>query len=61
MLIRLQNVLLKNSLDIENGVFWVHSSLVLGRLADQTLLACERHERGCSKTTLLVGDYGRNC
>jgi len=46
-----------NSLDIEDGVFWVHSSLVLGRLTDQTLLAGERDERGSGEATLLVGDY----
>ena len=50
-----------SSLDIKDGVFWVHSSLVLGRLADETLLACEGHKRGCGKATLLVGDYGQDC
>lgn len=44
-------------LDIEDGVLWVHSSLVLGRLTDQTLLAREGDEGGGGEGTLLVGNY----
>jgi len=44
-------------LDIEDGVLRVHSSLVLGRLTDQALLARERDEGGGGEGTLLVGDY----
>jgi hypothetical protein len=47
----------RHILDIEDCVLWVHGSLVLGRLADETLLAREGHERGGGKATLLVGDY----
>ena len=43
-------------LDIEDGVLGVHSSLVLGGLSDQTLLACEGDERGSGEATLLVGN-----
>lgn len=49
----------QNSLDIEDGVLGVHSSLVLGRLTDETLLAGEGHERGGGEATLLVGDCGQ--
>ena len=49
----------RHSLDIEDGVLGVHSSLVLGRLTDQTLLAGEGHERGSGEATLLVGDCGQ--
>ena len=44
------------SLDIEDGVLRVHSSLVLGGLTDQTLLSAEGDERGCREVTLLVGN-----
>ncbi len=44
------------SLDIENGVSWVHGSLVLGRLTDQTLLVGEGDERWSGEGTLLVGN-----
>jgi hypothetical protein len=44
-------------LDIEDGVLRVHSSLVLGRLTNQTLLARERDEGGGGEATLLVGNY----
>jgi hypothetical protein len=47
---------LQNALDVEDGVLWVHSSLVLGRLTDQTLLARERNERRGGEATLLVGN-----
>lgn len=43
-------------LDVEDGVDGVHSSLVLGRLTDQTLLLVERDVRGGGEATLLVGD-----
>ena len=43
-------------LDIEDGVSWVHSSLVLCRLSNQTLLVGERDERWCGEATLLVGN-----
>jgi hypothetical protein len=43
-------------LDIEDGVSWVHGSLVLCRLADQTLLVGEGNERWGSERTLLVGN-----
>jgi hypothetical protein len=46
----------KDSLDVEDGVLGVHGSLVLGRLADETLLAGERDERGSGEATLLVGN-----
>jgi hypothetical protein len=46
-------------LDIEDGVLWVHSSLVLGRLTNKTLLARERDEGGGGEATLLVGNYTR--
>lgn len=45
-----------NSLDIKNGVSGVHSSLILCRLTDQTLLISEGDERGGCKATLLVGN-----
>jgi len=45
------------TLDIENGVDRVHSSLVLGGLTDQSLLRGERDERRGGEATLLVGDY----
>jgi hypothetical protein len=48
---------LTNVLDIEDSIFRVHSSLVLGRLTDQTLLARKGYEGGGGKATLLVGDY----
>ena len=44
------------SLDVEDGVLRVHSSLVLGGLTDETLLAGERDERGSGEATLLVGN-----
>jgi hypothetical protein len=44
------------SLDIEDSVLRVHGSLVLGRLADETLLTGERDERGSGEATLLVGN-----
>lgn len=44
------------SLDIEDGVDGVHSSLVLGSLTDQTLLVGEGDERRGGERTLLVGN-----
>jgi len=44
------------TLDIEDGVDGVHSSLVLGSLTDQTLLVGERNERRGGERTLLVGN-----
>ena len=58
-LISCASQLSKNLLDVEDGVLRVHSSLVLGRLTDQTLLAGEGHERGSGEATLLVGDCGQ--
>lgn len=46
----------RDSLDIEDGVLGVHSSLVLGGLTDQTLLVGEGHKGGGSVATLVVGD-----
>lgn len=43
-------------LDIENGVSWVHSSLVLCRLTNQTFLVGEGNEGWCGEATLLVGN-----
>jgi len=43
-------------LDIENGVGRVHGSLILRRLANETLLGGEGHKRGRSVAALLVGD-----
>ena len=43
-------------LDIEDGVSRVHSSLILGRFTDQTLLVGERDEGWCGEATLLVGN-----
>jgi len=43
-------------LDIEDGVSWVHGSLVLSRLTDQTLLVGEGNERWSGEATLLVGN-----
>jgi hypothetical protein len=43
-------------LDVEDGISWVHSSLVLGRFTDQALLVGEGYERWGGETTLLVGD-----
>lgn len=45
-----------NLLDIKDSVRWVHGSLVLGRLTDQTLLVGERNERWGGEATLLVGN-----
>ena len=45
-----------DSLDIENGVLWVHSSLILCSLANQALFCRERDEGGCSEGALLVGN-----
>lgn len=50
------DLILWNLLDIENGVRWVHGSLVLGRLTDQTLLVGEGNERWGGEATLLVGN-----
>jgi hypothetical protein len=49
MSMRFRNVqtktgLVKDLLDIEDGVSWVHSSLVLRGFTDQTLLIGERDE-----------------
>jgi hypothetical protein len=44
------------SLDIEDGVGRVHSSLVLGGITDQTLLVGEGNERGSGVRTLVVGN-----
>ena len=44
------------SLDIEDGVGRVHSSLVLGGITDETLLVGERDEGGGGVATLVVGD-----
>ena len=41
---------------IEDRVSWVHGSLVLGGLTDQTLLIVEGDERGGGEATLLVGN-----
>ena len=43
-------------LDIEDGVSWVHGSLVLCRLTDQTFLVGEGDERRSGEATLLVGN-----
>lgn len=43
-------------LDIKDGVSWVHSSLVLCRLANQTLLVGEGNERWSGEATLLIGN-----
>ena len=48
----------KRSLDIKDGVLWVHSSLVLRGLTDQTLLAGEGDEGWRREAALLVGDCG---
>lgn len=46
----------RDSLDVEDGVLRVHSSLVLGGLTDQTLLLGERNEGGSGEATLVVGN-----
>ena len=46
------------SLDIEDGVLWVHGSLVLSGLTNQTLLSSEGDERRGGEATLLVGNCG---
>jgi hypothetical protein len=46
----------KDLLDIEDGVSWVHGSLVLCGFTDQTLLVGERDEARSGKTSLLVGN-----
>jgi hypothetical protein len=56
---KLVDVFASDSLDIEDGVLWVHGSLVLGRLTNQTLLAGEGDERGSGEATLLVGNCRR--
>lgn len=43
-------------LHVEDRVPRIHGSLVLGRLADQSLVLVERDKRRGSKATLLVGD-----
>jgi len=43
-------------LDIKDGVGWVHGSLVLRRLTDQSLLWCEGNEGRCGKASLLIGN-----
>lgn len=45
-----------HSLDIEDGVFGVHGSLVLCGLTDQSLLRSEGDERWRGEATLLVGN-----
>lgn len=50
-----------HSLDIEDGVLWVHSSLVLGGLTNQTLLCGEGNERWGGEASLLVGDCEALC
>lgn len=45
-----------NLLDIEDGVLGVHGRLILRRLANQTLLIGERHERGSCVATLFIGN-----
>ena len=50
-----------HSLDIEDGVLWVHSSLVLGGLTDETLLGGEGDERWGGEASLLVGDCEALC
>ena len=47
---------LNHLLDVEDSVAWVHGSLVLGRLTDQTLLVGEGNERWSGERTLLVGN-----
>jgi len=44
------------SLDIEDGVGRVHSSLVLGGITNQTLFVGERNEGGGGVSTLVVGN-----
>lgn len=44
-----------HSLDIEDGVLWVHGSLVLRGLSDETLLGGEGDERRGGEASLLVG------
>ena len=43
-------------LDIEDGVDWVHSRLVLRSLTDQTLFRSERNEGWSGERALFVGD-----
>lgn len=50
----------RSLLDIEDGVDWVHSSLVLSGLTDQTLLSSEGDERRGGEATLLVGDWKKD-
>jgi hypothetical protein len=49
-----------HSLDIKDGVLWVHGRLVLGRLSDETLLGGEGDEGWGGEATLLVGDCENN-
>lgn len=44
-----------HSLDIEDGVLWVHGGLVLRGLSDETLLGGEGDERRGGEASLLVG------
>lgn len=43
-------------LDIEDSVLGVHGRLIFRRLANQTLLVGERHERGSCVATLFIGN-----
>lgn len=43
-------------LDIEDSISWVHSSLILGRLSNQSLLVGETDETGCRERSRLVGN-----
>lgn len=45
-------------LDIEYGIRWVHSSLVLSRLTNHSLFIGERDKRRCGEAALLIGNWG---
>lgn len=51
------NIYSNTDFDIENGVSWVHGSLVLGWLSNKTLLVCERDVWWSGERSLLVGNY----
>lgn len=44
-------------LDVKDGVLGVHCCLVLGGLANETLLVGEGDERRCGVASLLVGNW----
>lgn len=52
-------ILRTHVLDIEYSIRWVHRSLILGRLADQSLFIGERDKRRSGETALLIGNWGR--